>query len=62
MFGSLRNEPQGFRDQNELMAKSWGSILSDDIFCPLDNHFSILEQFANPGGAIFEVVAKKVKW
>jgi arylformamidase len=43
----------GFKDQHRLIAQSWSSSIGFDVPCPMDNHFSILETFADPKSELF---------
>jgi len=38
----------GFKEQHALIARQWSGVLAQDIPCPDDNHFTILNTFANP--------------
>jgi arylformamidase len=38
----------GFKEQHALIAGQWSGALAGDIPCPDDNHFTILNTFANP--------------
>ncbi len=38
----------GFKEQHALIANQWASVIAADIPCPDDNHFTILNTFANP--------------
>jgi len=42
----------GFKEQHALLANSWRSVIAEDIPCSEDNHFSILDAFANPESAL----------
>jgi arylformamidase len=46
-------ENAGFHIQNRLIARRWRAVLREDIACPGDNHFSVLDRFADPGSALF---------
>jgi len=37
----------GFKDQHRIIAHAWPENIGDDVPCPGDNHFSILEKFAD---------------
>ena len=43
----------GFKDQHRLIAQSWSSSIELEVPCPMDNHFSILETFADPTTELF---------
>jgi arylformamidase len=38
----------GFKEQHALIANRWSSVIAGDIPCPDDNHFTILNSFADP--------------
>jgi len=46
-------EQEGFHQQNKLIRGKWRSVAKDDLACPDDNHFTILERLASPGSALF---------
>ena len=48
----------GFKDQHRLIAQSWSSSIGLDTPCPTDNHFSILETFADPNSELFGAAMK----
>jgi arylformamidase len=37
----------GFKEQHALIASQWSSVIARDIPCPDDDHFTILNSFAN---------------
>ncbi len=37
----------GFKDQHRIIAQAWPRNIAADVPCPEDNHFSILEKFAD---------------
>jgi arylformamidase len=37
----------GFKDQHRIIAQAWPGNIDADVPCPEDNHFSILEKFAD---------------
>ncbi|MGD8476311.1 MAG: alpha/beta hydrolase [Burkholderiales bacterium] len=43
----------GFKDQHRIMAQAWPKNIGEDIPCPEDNHFSILERFADGQSELF---------
>jgi arylformamidase len=43
----------GFKDQHRIIAQAWPRDIGADIPCPADNHFSILDTFADPGSELF---------
>jgi arylformamidase len=42
----------GFKDQHRLIAQAWRGVIGEDIPCPEDNHFSILERFGDPDSTL----------
>jgi len=48
----------GFKEQHALLANNWRSVIAEDIPCPEDNHFSILDSFANPEAALCKTVIR----
>jgi arylformamidase len=38
----------GFKDQHRMIAQSWRKFIGEDVPCPQDNHFSILDSLADP--------------
>ena len=51
----------GFKDQHRLIAQSWSTSICRDVPCPSDNHFSILETFANPETELFRAAMQMLK-
>ena len=51
-FGS--KEQEGFHDQNKLIREQWKSVAKDDLPCPEDNHFTIVDRLAEPGSPLFK--------
>ncbi len=51
-------EQEGFHHQNQLIREKWKSVAKDDLACPEDNHFTVLERFATPGSALFQGAMK----
>jgi arylformamidase len=47
-------EQEGFHDQNKLIREQWKSVAKDDLPCPEDNHFTILDRLAEPGSPLFK--------
>lgn len=43
----------GFKDQHRIIAQAWPKNLGADIPCPGENHFSILDRFADPRSELF---------
>ncbi|MBM3345830.1 MAG: alpha/beta hydrolase [Betaproteobacteria bacterium] len=50
-FGA--DENTGFHFQSQLIARRWREVLREDIVCPGDHHFSVLDRFADPRSALF---------
>jgi arylformamidase len=44
----------GFKDQHRIIAQAWPDHIGADIPCPEDNHFSILEKFADAQSDLFK--------
>jgi len=51
-------EQEGFHEQNQLIRTQWKSSVKDDFACPEDNHFTILDRFADPQSALFKGALK----
>jgi len=51
-------EQEGFHEQNRLIRTKWKSVIKDDFPCPEDNHFTILDRFADPQSALFKGALK----
>ena len=47
-----------FIDQNRAFGQHWKKVLAQDIPCPDDNHFSILEKLRDPSSALFRGAMK----
>jgi arylformamidase len=47
-------EQEGFHYQNELIRAEWKSVAKDDLACPEDNHFTIVDRLADPDSALFK--------
>ncbi|HZP88399.1 MAG TPA: alpha/beta hydrolase [Burkholderiales bacterium] len=41
-------EQAGFHEQHALIKRKWAKVIAGEVPCPDDNHFSILERFADP--------------
>ena len=54
-------EIQGFLDQHADILRRWSHVIVDDVPCPRDHHFSILETFANPESALFQSALRMLK-
>jgi arylformamidase len=51
-------EQVGFQHQNKLIRERWKPVVKDDLACPEDNHFTVLDRFATPGSALFQGTMK----
>ncbi len=47
-----------FVEQNRALAARWKKVLAEDIPCPDDQHFSILEKLVDPSSALFRGALK----
>jgi arylformamidase len=47
-----------FLDQNRAFGQHWKKVLAQDVPCPDDNHFSILEKLRDPSSALFRGAMK----
>lgn len=54
-------EIEGFSQQHEIIKERWGKVIGQDIACEKDNHFSILETFANPASELFKASLRMMK-
>ncbi|MCU0868939.1 MAG: alpha/beta hydrolase [Burkholderiales bacterium] len=54
-------EIAGFLDQHQLLRTQWKDVVTADIPCPDDNHFSIVERFADPKSALFDAALRMMK-
>ena len=54
-------EIEGFHEQHALIKQRWDSVIAEDVPAPRDNHFSILETFANPGSDLFKATLRMMK-
>jgi arylformamidase len=50
-----------FVDQNRAFGAKWKKVLAQDIPCPADHHFSILEKLVDPSSALFAGAMKMMK-
>jgi hypothetical protein len=48
----------GFKNQHRIIAQAWPKQIGADIPCPGDNHFSILETFADPQSELFRAALR----
>lgn len=54
-------EIEGFRQQHEDIKQRWAPVIAEDVPCPGDNHFSILETFTNPASDLFKAALRMMK-
>jgi arylformamidase len=47
-----------FVEQNRAFGQHWKKVLAQDLPCPGDNHFSILERLRDPSSALFRGAMK----
>jgi len=47
-------EQEGFQHQHELIRQRWKAVAKDALPCPDDNHFTILDRFADRDSALFK--------
>ncbi|MGH8677555.1 MAG: alpha/beta hydrolase [Burkholderiales bacterium] len=47
-------ELAGFKDQHRIIAQSWRKFIGEDIPCPQENHFSMLDALANRNSDLFK--------
>ncbi len=51
-------EPRGFHDQNAILNKAWGKVISGDYASPGDNHFTIMDKFSTAGTTLNRAVLR----
>lgn len=54
-------EIEGFHQQHAEIKQRWAGVIAEDVPCPRDNHFSILESFANPDSELFRAAMRMMK-
>ncbi len=54
-------ESSEFRRQNALIAQRWRSAAAGDIAMPGHNHFSVVDELANPASALFAGAKRMMK-
>jgi arylformamidase len=54
-------ESSEFKRQNALLAQRWKSAVSGDIAMPGHNHFSVIDELANPASALFAGAKRMMK-
>lgn len=52
------DEIEGFHIQNRVIAQRWKQVLREDISCPGDNHFTVLDRFASSGSPLFNATLR----
>jgi hypothetical protein len=53
-------EIEGFQDQHALIKSCWQSVIAEDVPCPEDNHFSILETLGRADSELFRAACRMV--
>jgi len=51
-------EQAGFHEQNRLIRTRWKKVVKDDIACPDDNHFTILDRLCDPNSDLFKAAMR----
>lgn len=46
-------EQKGFQHQHRMMLRRWKRVVAGEVACPGDNHFTVLDRFADPGSDLF---------
>lgn len=54
-------ENEGFHYQNTLLGRKWKKVLKDDIACPGDNHFTVLNRITQPDSPMFKAVMRMLE-
>lgn len=54
-------ESSEFKRQNALLAQRWRSGIAGDIAMPGHNHFSVIDELANPASALFAGAKRMMK-
>ncbi|MGH8738459.1 MAG: alpha/beta hydrolase [Burkholderiales bacterium] len=54
-------ESSEFKRQNTLIAQRWRSAVAGDIAMPGHNHFSVIDELANPASALFAGAKRMMK-
>jgi len=47
-------EQEGFHEQHSLIRSRWKSVVKEELVCPEDDHFTILDRFSDPASALFK--------
>lgn len=55
------SESSEFKRQNALLAERWRSAVAGDVAMPGHNHFSVVDELANPASALFEGAKRMMK-
>lgn len=48
----------GFREQHRIIAQNWRKVIAEDVPCPSDHHFSILETLADRQSGLFRAALR----
>jgi arylformamidase len=54
-------ESAEFKRQNALLAQRWRSAVAGDVAMPGRNHFSVVDELANPASALFAGAKRMMK-
>jgi arylformamidase len=54
-------EQEGFHEQNRWIREKWAKVVRDDIPCPDDNHFTILDRFGDSSSALCKGALKMMR-
>lgn len=54
-------EQAGFHEQHALIKRRWAKVIAQDVACPEDNHFTILERLADPRSALCKAALRMMK-
>lgn len=52
------DENEGFHIQNRLIMQKWAKVHKHDVFCPGDNHFTVLDGLTKPSSALFKATLR----
>jgi arylformamidase len=55
------DEQPGFHEQHKLIARKWKKVIADDIPCPGDNHFTILNRLADGKSELFAAAMRMMQ-
>jgi arylformamidase len=51
-------EIEGFTEQHALIKTRWREVIAEDVLCPDDNHFSILETLGRADSGLFRAACR----